>query len=176
MKKIALILLTALLFTILTACDFDTETSDSATTTNANETTIGTNDTDLHIMGTSGTIDDYVINIKSIRLTTNYEDAPSVIVTYDFTNNGEDAKSFMLAVTSKVFQDGIECESTISAFDDDSFNSENQMKDIKTGATLEVEKIYKLNNETSEIEVEVSKLISFSKNDPMVVRTFQLTE
>jgi len=176
MKKTILILLAVVLpLTLISCLEFEIDSSKDSPLA-YNDTTEPDSGGKSNVMLNSGTIDDYLIIIKSMQLSTNYKDEPSVIITYDFTNNSDEAKSFVFAVSSTVFQDGIECESTISSFKDKSFNSDNQMKDIKPGATLEVQKIYKLNNETSDIEVEVSEWISFSKNPATVVRTFSLSE
>lgn len=48
------------------------------------------------------------------------------------------------------------------------------MKEIKTGATIEVDEVYLLDNETSDVEIEVSELISFS--DEKIVKTFKLAD
>ena len=46
------------------------------------------------------------------------------------------------------------------------------MKDIKKGASLEVEVAYELNDSTTDVEVEVSELFSFS--DKVIKKTFTI--
>lgn len=176
MKKLSILFLICLLI-ILPSCD-NISNADPGNTiandTDASESSRDTTAENSNIMEGTGKIGDFEITIKSCTLSTNYKDEPSVIITYDFTNHSDKAQSFMVASSDKVFQNGIECETTVSNYDDDSFSSENQMKEIKTGATLEVQVIYKLNDSTSDIEVEVSELFSFADNPPMIVKTFSL--
>ena len=176
MKKVVLLLLTLILSLAIMGCGTSTTTGTSETTSNGTTPAEASAETqaDSGIMADSGTLGDYTVTIKSARLTTNYKDEPSIIITYDFTNNSDKTASFAFSTSSKVFQNGIECDTTISSYNDDTFSSENSLKDIKTGATLEVEAIYKLNDETSDVEVEVSKLIDFSKNPATIVKIFTI--
>ncbi|MHB1152062.1 MAG: DUF5067 domain-containing protein [Eubacteriales bacterium] len=121
-----------------------------------------------------GAIDDAYIKIVSARKTIDYEDSPAIVVTYEYTNNGKDAKSFMFSVKDTVFQSGIECSTTYAAYDDDTFSSDNQSKDIKPGATLTVDCLYKLNDETSNVDVEIAKILEFFDPPTLVVKTFTL--
>ena len=52
--------------------------------------------------------------------------------------------------------------------------SDNETKEIKKGATLDVEVAYVLNDTTTDLEVEVKELISF--NDSVVKKTFSIAE
>lgn len=121
-----------------------------------------------------GAIDDAYIKIVSARKTVDYEDKPAIIVSYEFTNNGSGAASFMFSVNPKAFQNGIECSTGIPAFGDNSYSSDNQLKDIKKGATLTVDVMYKLNDETSDVEIEVGKIFDFADPPTLVVKTFTL--
>lgn len=121
---------------------------------------------------TDGTLGDYVVEIKSARLAKDYEDKDIVIVTYGFTNNGKNANSFMVAISDKAYQNGIECDHCYFVKDSENYNSDNQSKDIKTGATLEVEVAYNLNDTTTPLELEVAETFSFS--DKKLTKTFDL--
>lgn len=110
------------------------------------------------------------MSILDATLSKDYEDKDAIIVSYDFTNNGENETSFMVAISAKAYQDGIELESAIIMGDD--LNAEDQMKNIKPGATLTVKKAYVLDNNTSPVEVEVEKLISWDDNAPVLTKTF----
>ena len=59
-------------------------------------------------------------------------------------------------------------------FVDDSANysSANQTKEIKQGVSLDVEIAYELNDTTTDIEVEISELFSFS--DRKIQKTFSI--
>ncbi len=115
---------------------------------------------------------DYNIDIVSCRLATDYEGKPVVIVKYAFTNNDDNPQNFMFAVSAEVFQNGIGLNEAYFVDDSANYSSDNQTKDIKKGATLEVEVAYTLNDTTTDIEVEVSELISFSSKK--VTKTFSI--
>ena len=114
----------------------------------------------------------YNIVIDSCRLAEDYSGEPIVIVKYLFTNNDDDPVSFMVAVSDDVFQNGVGLNSCYLVDDSANYSSENQMKEIKKGVTLEVEVAYELNDTTTDIEVEVSEFISF--NDKKVTKSFKI--
>ena len=121
-----------------------------------------------------GNLGDYDIEIKSCRIAKDYEGNDVVIVKYGFTNNSDKATSFAVAMHDTVFQNGVELESAFVLDEDADFESENYMKDIKGGATIDVEKAFKLDDATSDIEVEVKELISL--NNDMVKKTFSIAQ
>ena len=121
----------------------------------------------------SGSLGDYDIAILSARKAFDYEGKPALVVSFKFTNNAADNKMFLSSVSGKAFQDGVQLETAIITGDDD-LRVDNQMKEIKTGATIEVDEVYLLDNETSDVESEVSELISFS--DEKIVKTFKLAD
>lgn len=114
----------------------------------------------------------YNVEIKSSRLTEDYEGKKVIVVTYGFTNHGEDATSFMFAVTDEAFQNGVGLTETMFVKDGDPYSSDNQTKDIKTGATIDVEVAYTLNDDTTPVEIEVSEFISF--DDAKITKTFEI--
>lgn len=119
-----------------------------------------------------GKIGDYEISIESARISKDYEKKPVVIVKYKFTNNSDDTTSFIAATHSQAFQDGVELELAM-VMDDKTYDAGNSMKDIKKGASIEVEEAYLLSGK-SDVEVEVSELISLS--DEKVAKTFKYSE
>lgn len=121
---------------------------------------------------TDSNVGEYSVDIKSARLTEDYEGKSVVVITYGFTNNSDDAASFYIAFSDKVYQDGVGLEKAYVLDDSDPYDDGNQYKDIKTGATLDVEVAYVLNNSESDVVVEVKELISF--NNDMVTRTFSI--
>lgn len=150
-KKILCALLTLavlLAFGLFAIASGEDESSDQGTgsATNAKTSTLG----------------NYEVEIPSCRLAEDYQGKPIVIVTYRFTNNGEDAISFMVAIETNVYQDGIGLNTCYLAADNANYSTDNQTKEIKTGATIEVEVAYELNDTTTEIEIEVTELFSFS--------------
>lgn len=114
----------------------------------------------------------YNVIIESCRLATDYEGEPIVIVKYKFTNNGEEAACFAWSLEYDAFQDGVGLNECYFADDSANYSSDNQTKEIKKGASLSVEVAYELNDSTTDVEIEVSELISFS--DKKITKTFSI--
>ncbi len=121
----------------------------------------------------SGDIGDYSFSINNYTLTSDYDGNPAIIVDFDFTNNGEETTSFMSAAHAKAFQDGVQLEVAL-IMNADVYNSENSMKEIKTGATLNVQEAWVLTSESSPVEVELEEFLSFS--DEKLEKTFEIAE
>ncbi len=119
-----------------------------------------------------GDLGDYLLEIKSCRLAKDYEGKAVAIVMYNFTNNADDATSFMLAFEDNAYQNGIGLNEAYMLSDGANYSSDNQMKEIKKGASLDVEVAYELNDTTSDIEVEVKQLFSFDEST--ITKTFSL--
>lgn len=182
MKKIVTILILLMMFSI-TGCTVTTDTKSDVTKQESNtvqqtskaeettveETTVEETTVEETTVEGIGTIGDYSIEILGFELSKDYQDKDCIVVNYKYTNNGEEAKSFMVAVSTKAFQDGVELSSAIITG-----ISEDSMKDIKTGASLEVKKAYSLSNMDSPVEVEVDKLFSINSNDKKVTKTFEI--
>ena len=117
---------------------------------------------------------DYGLEIKSCRLAKDFEGKAIAIITYGFTNNAENATAFAYTFDDQVYQNGIGLNNSYFASDSANYNSEDQTKEIKKGATLDVEVAYELNDTTTDLEVEVKELISF--NDDVIKKTFKIAE
>lgn len=114
----------------------------------------------------------YSVDIKNCRIAEDFEGKPIVIITYGFTNNGENSAAFYTSVSTAVFQNGIGLNECYFAEDSANYNSGNQSKEIKTGSTLDVEVAYNLNDTETDVEVEVTEWISFS--DKKLTKTFSI--
>lgn len=115
----------------------------------------------------------YSVEISGVRKTEDYEGKPAIVVTYKYTNNTNDTPtSFIVAFDDEVYQDGVGLNEAIFLKDGDPYSSDNQSKEIKKGASIDVEVAYTLNDDTTDIDVEVKELFSFS--DKVVSRTFSL--
>ena len=120
-------------------------------------------------------IGDYSVVIDSCRLAKDYEGKDVVIVKYIYTNVAdEDATSFMTAFDETVYQNGVGLNESWFVDDSANYNSDNQTKEIKKGASLDVEVAYELNDTTTDIEVEVKELFSF--DDTTVTKTFSIAQ
>ena len=162
MKKILSLILIVLLVGVYGI--FALASSESETE-NQGEGTIETEKDDSNL-------GDYQVEISSCRLAKSYDDKPVVIVKYKFTNNSEDATAFYTAFDDEVYQNGIGLNEAYVLKDNAKYSADNQTKDIKKGASLDVEVAYELNDTTTDIEIEVKELFSFS--DKTITKTFSI--
>lgn len=110
---------------------------------------------------------DFNCTVKGAELTKDWTGAEAVLITYDFTNNSNDAISFDVALQADAYQDGVGLETAILDEDTDIWDVE-----IKPGVTKEVKKAYVLRDTATPVEIEVSELISFS--DDKITTTVEL--
>lgn len=102
---------------------------------------------------------EYKVTINSYHIDKDYDGAPCIAIDYTFTNvSDDDATSMQLATNITVYQDGVECE---DAFFADS-NSDGYSNKVKAGVSVDVTRAYKLQNTTSDVEVEVAPLFSWT--------------
>lgn len=165
MKKIISLILAILLVATFGVFALGSGESES-TTTDQGTGQAETTDTDTNL-------GDYKVEIVSCRLAKDYAGKDIVIVKYNFTNNADEAASFMFAFDENVYQDGVGLNECYIADDSANYDSGNQTKEIKTGASLEVEVAYELNDTTTDIEIEVEELFSF--DDSVVTKTFSIS-
>lgn len=117
----------------------------------------------------------YSVEISDCRLAKDYEGKDVVIIKYKFTNNTNDTPtSFWVAFDDGVYQNGVGLNEAIIIDESVNYSSDNQMKEIKKGASIDVEVAYELNDTTTDVEVEVTELFSF--DDKTITKTFKITE
>ena len=97
------------------------------------------------------------VEIKSCRIAEDYEGSPVAIVTYVFTNNRSEAQSFWLTVKDSAFQDGVGLNDALFLAKSANYDDESYLKEVKKGASIEVERAYKLNDTTTDLEIEVKE-------------------
>lgn len=120
-----------------------------------------------------GAIGKYSVQIDSCRLAEDYEGKPVVIVKYIFTNvSDENATAFYIAFNDTAYQNGVGLNEAYVLDDSANYTADNQTKEIKKGASLEVEVAYALNDTTTDVEVELEELFSF--NDTKITKTFSI--
>lgn len=117
----------------------------------------------------------YNFDIKSARITQNYDGEPTVVVTFSFTNTEDESKSLWDACGYQypmVYQDGIELEHTSNRnAETDNFDWDDNRIDVKPRVTFDVELGFLLKNTTSDIETE----IGIKHQDTKVSRTFKIS-
>ena len=121
-----------------------------------------------------GTLGKYAVKFTGYTLAKDYQGQDTVIISFDFTNNNENATSAMVALNIDAYQDGIELESAILTDAPEGYDSESEMKNIKQGATLNCQKAFVLSNTSSPVEVEAEELFSFSSDK--VVCTYAIAD
>ena len=109
----------------------------------------------------AGTLGDYAVEITGARLSQDYEGNPAIVVSYTWTNNSEDTTSAMVTMMESAFQDGVELENAI-IMDDDNYDSGSSMKDVRPGASVEIQKAFLLDSESSVVEFEIEEFLGFS--------------
>ncbi|MBP3223618.1 MAG: DUF5067 domain-containing protein [Actinomycetaceae bacterium] len=98
-----------------------------------------------------------------------YEGKDAFVVTYEWTNNSNEATNFEVALSAKAYQNGVELEKAILSSDDVNYY---EFKDVKNGAKQTVKVAYKLTDD-SDVEVEVKEFISLN-NDVIASKKFSL--
>jgi hypothetical protein len=106
-----------------------------------------------------GVIGDYVVKYVKHKIVKDYEDKPALAVFCLYTNNSDKAANYMFSIQTKCFQKGIELDSAIVIDDIPEIN--NAMRDVKPGYTLAVCSLYSLADTKSDVEFNISKLLSF---------------
>lgn len=125
--------------------------------------------------GNDANIGDYSVVIESCRLAKDYEGNDVVIVKYIFSNvSSDESTAFFTAFDETVYQNGVGLNESYVLDDSANYSADNQTKEIKKGASLEVEVAYELNDNTTDIEVEVTEWLSF--DDTTITKTFKITE
>ncbi len=167
--KTILVLLTAILIAIsFFGCNtiddnIPAESSNETNDESSNETNDeSSNETNDESDNKENQIGNYIVTISSAKVVSN-GDENILVVTYEFTNNSNNAKAFIFAVADKLFQAGVELESSSFSFGfADEYDSSSQTVEVQPGSTLSVQCAYKLNDTTTVVDVEISKWISLT--------------
>ena len=126
--------------------------------------------------GESNKVGDYSVEIVSCRLAKDYEGKPVAIVKYNFKNiSDDDSGAFSWKCEDTVYQNGVGLNESYVVEESANYDSANQTKEIKKGASVEVEVAYVLNDTTTDLEVEVKALFSFTDNN-VLKKTFKIAE
>jgi hypothetical protein len=106
----------------------------------------------------------YSVTIDGWSFVDNYDGTPCIALDYTFTNVSDDsATSMQLATNITVYQNGVECE---DAWFSDGNSDDGYTNKVKAGVSVKCTRAYKLQDTTSDVEVEVAPL--FSWNDDLL--------
>ena len=95
LKKLISIILALMVLAVLASCSLEPEQPMETVQGADNVVTQLNNDNNLG---------DYMVEIKGCRMAEDYQGNPIVIVTYSFTNNGDEAAAFYLSLEDEVYQ------------------------------------------------------------------------
>ncbi len=113
-----------------------------------------------------GKVGPHDVEIVSAALDTTYDKKDAVVITYKWTNNGDDAAAFMIALGAKVYQDGIECQLAILG-PKSKVDTNAQLSKIKPGTTQELQVAYSI-DKTKPLSVEVEENFAFTDTGKVV--------
>jgi hypothetical protein len=102
---------------------------------------------------------DFDAKIEGATFSSDYDGKPVIVVNVAFTNNSDEAASFMFSLNAQAFQGGIELDDMVIGVD--GIDSSLEMADIQPGVTVTVQKPLLL-RDNSTVTVEVRDLFSFS--------------
>ena len=120
----------------------------------------------------SATFDQIAVEIKDAHLTTDYEGNPTIVITYSWTNNSDDANMAMVTTVGNAYQGGIGLETAI-VLDDPNYDSDLYSTQIQPGATLDVQQAYVLRDTTTPVQYELEQFLNMS--DAKAVKEFDIT-
>ena len=104
---------------------------------------------------TSGDVAKTSVKIAEHSLSKDYNGEDVLVVTYEFYNGEDSAKSFTFLFADKAFQNGVECDSTVIGCKD--VDAQAQLNDIQTGTSYAVSVGYHI-SDMSDVEIEVKDL------------------
>ena len=171
MRKFLVLFIGAVLAISLCSCDFS-DTASGGTASKAPTTTpaaAAKADDGNKVMDTEGDIGDYHLKIVSAKKGKDYSKKDVLIVTYQWTNNGDDEQMFSTAFSISAYQNGVECDDITMV---DGVDTQQSLSKIKPGATMELQDAYILDGD-SDVSIEVGPWISIGESSK-VTKTFSV--
>lgn len=113
--------------------------------------------------GAIGDLGDYHVEIQGAFIANDYEGKAAIIVTYSWANNSDRTTSAMVAFSEKAFQNGVELDrAVVYSSETPGYESGTSARELRPGASTEVQCVFSLRDDSSIVEFEISELISFS--------------
>lgn len=114
----------------------------------------------------------YELSITNSYISKDYDDKPVLVVTYNFKHHEEKSKSFSLSISDTAYQNGIECSNLVFC---DDIDTEMQLNDVRPDTAYTLKVGYKLQDETTPVEIECYKYADFSDNPtPILEQTINI--
>lgn len=123
----------------------------------------------------SGYIGNNYIEIVDYRFgETEYDRDPVIIVTYNYTNYSNEVRSYDNNLIDNVYQNGIQLEKELyHDIRNEEIDYSMSDRKIQPGTTITFDKVYELQNDYDDVDVEVTPILSTSNSDK-VSKTFYL--
>ena len=178
MKRILAIIFSIAMLISMAACSSKGESpssDDSKSTTQAEKITAGTSDTAE--VKDSGEVGSATVAIKSAKFIKDSDSGEDVVIlTFEYTNNADDDRSFNSELMTAVSQDDQLLSGAPLISDPDFLYEDNLNKASKKGETIQVQQAYKLKNTDSDVLVQIKELIYVSDKPDMVEKTFDIVK
>ena len=115
-------------------------------------------------------LDDYELLYKSACIMADFEGKDALVLTLDFTNNDDEAASYLWTIFETATQGGEELESTIIYTDYETLDAltDSKWDEVAPGATLEVHTAFLLKDTTSKVEIKYEQLFG-SKSGKLTI-------
>lgn len=125
-------------------------------------------------MENSGDLGSCYVEIKDAFLSKDYQGEPAIVVTYTWTNNGEDSTAAMEALSQQAFQNGQPLSNAVMSSKDESYEAGTLMKSIRSGASTDVQCAFLLAAGADDVRFEVSEFLAHAGDT--VFRVFSLED
>lgn len=99
------------------------------------------------------------MEIKSAVLTADYGGSQAILITYSWTNNGQETTNALSAFIERAFQDGVQLDSATILSTNPQYSAGTALRDLRPGATTDVQRAYLLPQDTSPVEFEVFEFL-----------------
>lgn len=118
-----------------------------------------------------GDVGDYYIKILDCKYgALDYEGKKTIAVTFEFTNNSDEAQSFSGAVYPVAYQDGVQLSDTIPEADSAEYDRSTAM--VKPGKKVTCAYYWQTTSDTADVDVEVSNYLD--ESDAKLQKTFSV--
>ncbi len=150
-----------------------TSSSQSSTTDDSSDDSSQSNASSKGEQDMEGDLDYAHVKIVSAQRSGNdYENQPTVLVTFEWTNNTDKNNSFASVANPKVFQNGQSLDVAVYLDSPEGYDANSYLAELQPGATGTVTLGYVLKDD-SDVTVDVTDILSIN-DDAKVVHTFTL--
>jgi len=118
----------------------------------------------------------YELTIDNVTKSDDGDGNDIIIVDMTFTNNSDGATSFGYAVDLEIFQNGTALKAGYLPYNHPSYDAQmegNTYLDIKGGVSIQLRKVYNLNDANTPIEVKATEAMSYD-TDPLLEKEIQI--